>query len=98
MPMSSTWTSCEYAVTPSRRNRSIGSIVWPTGLAGLRRSVTMIGRPPAQFSGGCFCLFVAAGPPVHSHRQWLMHVVVCPVGSCSKAISFRSAGFLASTT
>jgi hypothetical protein len=24
----------------------------------------------------------AAGPPVHSHRQSLMHDVVCPVGSC----------------
>ena len=38
----------------------------------------MSGRPPAQFSGGCFCVVVDAGPPVHSHRQSLMHVVVWP--------------------
>ena len=50
----------------------------------------MIGRPPVQFSGACCCVVVAAGPPVHSHWQSLMQVVVWPVGSCWNASSFRS--------
>ena len=49
----------------------------------------MIGRPNVQFSGALLRLVEAAGPPVHSQRQSLMHVVVWPVGSCSKVSSFR---------
>jgi len=86
MPRSSTWTSCEYAVTPSRRNRSTGRSGYALGFRGLLRSVAMIGRPNVQ-PLAC-CVVVAAGPPVHSQRQSLMHVVVWPVGSCWKM--FRS--------
>ena len=57
----------------------------------------MIGRPKLQFSGGCFCFAVDAGPPVHSHRQPLMQVVVWPVGSCWNAIRRSASGSLAST-
>ena len=57
----------------------------------------MIGRPNFQFSGGCFCLSVDAGPPVHSQRQPLMHVVVWPVGSSWNASSRSASGSLAST-
>jgi hypothetical protein len=57
----------------------------------------MIGRPNVQFRGGPACVVVEAGPPVHSHSQSLMHVVVWPVGSCSKLRSLRFRGFLAST-
>ena len=32
-----------------------------TGCAGSLMSVTMIGRPPVQFSGGCFCPFGRCG-------------------------------------
>jgi hypothetical protein len=57
----------------------------------------MIGRPKVQLSGGCFCLVVDAGPPDHSQRQPLMHVVVWPVGSSWKASSRSASGSRAST-
>ena len=56
----------------------------------------MIGRPKVQFRGGPCWVVVAAGPPVHSHSQSLMQVVVWPVGSCSKLRSFSRSGSLAS--
>jgi len=58
----------------------------------------MIGRPPVQLSGGCFCFAVDAGPPVQSQRQLLMQVVVWPVGSCWNDSSRSASGSLASTT
>ena len=58
----------------------------------------MIGRPKVQFSGGPCWDAVAAGPPVHSHRQSFTHVVVCPVGSCSKERIDGSRGSLTSMT
>jgi hypothetical protein len=96
MPMSSTWTSCEYAVWPSRRNWSTGFIGNARGRRGLLRSVAMIGRPNVQ-PVACW-RSVAAGPPVHSHSQSLMQVVVWPVGSCWKLSSRSRSGFFASTT
>ena len=57
----------------------------------------MIGRPPVQLSGGACCLVVEAGPPLHSHLQSLMQVVVWPVGNSWKASRRSASGSRAST-